>query len=103
MGLPLSKKALIGTIGAVMFFFGAYMFPFGSDIFYSFLIDLGGGSIIMGFFYAYIISYTCMLAGVFMIKPNVVYTFGNPIIFILLSIFGYGAIYLGFVYLAGGM
>jgi hypothetical protein len=99
----LSRKSIVATVGTVCLFVGISLFPFGSDIVYSFLTYLGGGNTTMGFYYAYLISYTLILIGIFIVKPGVVKIFGNPVFFIVLSILGYGVIYWVFMSMIGGM
>ncbi|MDD3493894.1 MAG: hypothetical protein PHZ19_10410 [Candidatus Thermoplasmatota archaeon] len=69
------RTATMVAIGALLIGLGIYLFPFGQDAFFYFLIDLGGGDYWTGMFYAYIICTAMIVGGIFLARPQYIYSF----------------------------
>lgn len=86
------RKITLATLGVVLVFLGVYLFPFGQDIFFYFMMDLGGGEYWVGIFYSYIVTTACIITGTLILKPGIINIFGGPVIFslIVIGIIGVG-------------
>ena len=80
----MGKALPLAAAGAVLIGLGLYLFPFGNDIFFAFLIELGGGDYWTGILYAYLLTTAMIIIGVCLIRPGIVGALlSNPVVLLM--------------------
>jgi len=87
------KRDLV-VIGQLSFIIGIYLFPGGYDIILKAAIDMAGGDYWLGTLYLYAITYSMIIIGITLSKPQIIRKVGGPLKFAALAIAGFVIIYL---------